>query len=224
MKKEYAARGMKAVLVMLIACFACISLLGFRAKADTLGYDQFGLSFYSDSRISVQFNTGNVMVNGVSYHIYGRVQILDQNMNVLAQDEAYSYASISFASARNAVYYYRVIPFINVLGSKIDIGLPSPAKAYSTIVLNNKTKKKDRKLRVKCPKVNGVTSVQIMLSRSSNSGFRSVGKVKPGKTSKKMKKLSLNKTYYFYPQPVLQSGVPCENVKMNSLRIYRVWR
>ena len=224
MRKEAASKGWKVLLVMLIACFACISLSGFSAKADTLGYDNFALSYYSDSSVSIKFNTGYVMVDGVKRHIDGRVEILDQNMNVLAQKEADSYANIPFSSAMNTVYYYRVTPFVTVGGVKRDIGEPSPVKAFSTIILKNKSSKSDRRLRVRCPKVNGVTNVKIMMSRSPYGGFHKIGQVKPGKTSRKMKKLPLNVTVYYYPEPVLASGVPCENVKVNSVRVYRVWR
>lgn len=225
MKKETATKGLKALLVMLIACFAFVALTGFSAKAATLGYEHFGLAYYSDSSVSIKFNTGDVSYGGRNYHINGRVQILDLNMNVLAEKEAYGYASIPFASAQNAVYYYRVIPFIEVKGQKTDVGEPSPVKAYSTIVLKDKTSKKDRKLRVRCPNVPGVTSVRIMISRTKNGSYAPVGKpLKPGKLSKKMRKLGLNKFFYFYPQPTLASGVPCENVKVNEVYFYRIWR
>ena len=216
MRKEAASKGWKVLLVMLIACFACISLSGFRAKAATLGYESFGIAYYSDSSVSIRFNTGDGSVRG-------KVQILDLNMNVLAEKEASSYANIPFSSAMNSVYYYRVIPFVTVRGVKVE-GEPSPVKAFSTIILRDKTSKSDRKLRVKRPKVNGVTNTRIMLSRSLTGGFHPIGKVKPGKTSKKLKKLPLNVTFYYYPEPVLASGVPCENVKVKTIRFYRVWR
>ena len=226
MKKETATKGLKALLVMLIACFAFVALTGFNAKADTLGYEHFGLSYFSDSSVIIKYNTGEVSYGGRNYHIMGRVQILDQNMNVLAEKEGgYSSAFISFPSAKNTVYYYRVTPFIEVKGQKIDVGDPSPVKAFSTIVLKDKTSKKDRKLRVKCPNVPGVASVRIMISRSKTGSYAPVGKpLKPGKLSKKMRKLGLNKFFYFYPQPTLTSGVPCENVKVNEVYFYRVWR
>ena len=49
---------MKELLVILITCFACISLFGFRAKAVTVGYDQFYLSYYSDNYVRISFNLG----------------------------------------------------------------------------------------------------------------------------------------------------------------------
>lgn len=223
MKQESAANKLKVLLMMLIACFACIALSGFKADAASvsMGTDSFGIAYYSASSVSVKFNTGY-------YNVKGEVQILDANMNVVASKDAYSYASFSFASGENQIYYYRVRPFMEVRGAKQYVGEFSPLKAYSTVKFIDKASKKQRYLKLKCPAIPGVTSVAVMMSTSRNDGYRQIAKVKPGKATKKIKKFGRKFAYYtyyyFYPQLTLANGVPCENVTLQSVYFYKKLR
>lgn len=223
MKRETAANKLRVVFLMLIACFACIALSGFKADAATvtMGTDSFGLAYYSASSVSVKFNTGYS-------DVYGEVQILDVNMNVLASKDAYSYANISFASGDNQIYYYRVRPFIDGKNGKQYLGEFSPLKAYSTVKFIDKASKKKKYLKLKCPAIPGVTAVTVMMSTSRNDGYRPIANVKPGKSTKKIKKFGRKFAYYtyyyFYPQLTLANGVPCENVTYQSVYFYKKLR
>ena len=216
MKKE-AVNRVRMAMMMLIVCFVCISFGGFKANAASvsMGLDSFELAYFSDSSISVRINTGYS-------DVWGEVQVLDLSMNVLATKDAVSYASIPFAAGMNQVYYYRVRPFTKVSGVKVYVGDYSPLKAFSTLRFKDKASKKEKVLKLKCPAVPGVVSVTVMMSTSRSSGYKAIAKVRPGKATRKIKKFAgrafKNYTYYyFYPQPTLANGVPCENVRLQSV-------
>ena len=227
MKSRVAANSFKILVLALIACFVSIALYGFNARAASappaISYKKFGVAFVDVKRnkVSVSFDTGS--------SAYGEVQLCNSSKKVLQTKTASFYASFSCKIKNNSVYYYRVRPYYeNYKGAKT-YGPWTKYKAFSTIVLKLK-KSTGRSFRVKCPKLPKVVkSVKIMISTSNRSGFKKAASVKPGKTSKRIKKykgkMFVNKkTYHVKAAPVLKNGVFCENVYIHDFFWRRVYR
>ena len=197
-------------------------------KCPAQGLDNFKLSYFSSSMMSVDLATNPLKADDQKVEVYADVEVKCGDEVVATKAGGSSTVNIFYNFKNNKVFYYRIHPYYNVKGGKKVYAAWTKYRAVCTLVPTAKLKK-GPKIKIKVPKCAGVKSVTIQMSKKEKSGYKKLFKTKPGKskTVKKFrgKKFKYYKYYYYRPVVTLkEKGVPCECPYYKSLWLYKVYR
>jgi len=157
--------------------------------------------------------------------VYPEIRVFNNAMEPVAVKEAGSYKGSVFVPvtlAKNRVYYYQLVPFVRDKGVKTYVGAASPMRAICTVKLQDKSSKRQRNIKLKCPKIAGVKSLKVLMSTNKTTGYRKIGTVRPGKTMKTISKFRGKAFqywtyYYFRADATLKNGVPCDSLWLQNV-------
>lgn len=191
--------------------------------ATLMGIPDFAVSYISSDK-----STAGVSIAYAYDGQWTRIGIFDSKDRLIATKDALSYATIS-GLQKNKVYYYRA-QTISGNGGVATSGWSSP-KAFSTL-MDTKVKlqavKGKRACTLKLPKLTGLKNYTVYISKKSDTGFKKVKTVKPGKkikiTKYKKKSFKLGQTYYFKITQKTSKNITCANYFKGYVYFYRTFQ
>ena len=192
-------------------------------QVQTMAVPEFAVSYISSDKSSASFSIQYAYNGQVT-----RIGVFDANDQLVAYDDAFSYATVT-GLKKNQVYYYRAQTLSDLNGTPTSAW--SEPKAFTT-AMNNKFKfkgvKNQKACTIKVPKINGVKNYTIYMSKKSTGGFKKVKNLKPGKKLKmtkfKKKAFKIGKTYYLRIQVNTKKNITCGNYYQGSVYLYRTLR
>lgn len=195
------------------------------AKVQAVSTGSFDITYMSPTKSDVGISVNQSYADS-SYRT--QIGLFDAAGNLLQTTECISYASFTSLKT-NKVYIYRArtVQADYTKGVYTPVTAWSGAKAFSTINFKG-NKLNTRGFWLKGPKVTGVKNYKVYISKKTNSGFKKVKTIKPGKKVKftKFKKqaFKLNTYYYIRIVPVLKSKVACKDFSTtNGLYDFRYY-
>ena len=228
MKRETMKRGLVSVILMLAVCFSCMAFRPVTAKAaETVNVTLNDFLFDGAS------NGGFYVYYTMPYtDVYPEIRVFNNKMEQVAVKDGAYYKGTSFVSvtlAKNRLYFYQIVPFIKEKGVKKYVGGASPMRALCTVKLQDKSSKRQKNIKLKCPKMAGVKSVKVLMSTNKSENYRGIGRVRPGNTMKSISKFRGKAFqywtyYYFRTEVTLKSGIPCDSIWIQNLYFTRTYR
>lgn len=189
-------------------------------EVQMMNVPDFTVSYISSDKSSASFS--------IQYSYSGqvtRIGVFDINGNLVAYDDAYSYATVT-GLRKNQVYYYRAQTMTTLNG--VPTSGWSEAKAFTTAESGKfkfKGVKGQKACTIKVPKIKGVKNYTLYLSKKSDAGFKKVKTIKPGKKIKltkfKKKAFKLGSTYYLRVMVNTKNNITCGNYYQGYIYFYR---
>lgn len=230
MKKVSIRKGFMALVVLLtvFGSFLAVKAEIVRADVPVVTTDNFAL----DS-LNSKFNSLSVKL-ALPSGCYADTQLLFNGAVIAEDPESISYAFIDAQLSKNKVYEIRIRPFVSQYNPQTRqtekiYGAWTATRAFCTLSPKVSLASKNSKtVQFKIPKIAGVKSVQLFLSKNYKSGYKKVANIKPGKV-KKISKFAgktfpYYKTYYYRMIVKLTDGRTCEGYTSGNFYIRKVYR